>query len=191
MKRVIPLVLCGLSLAAATTWANGQGEPTTQDDATQVQQLNQQVQTLRQAAGLTPISGPGVVLELQDKPRKSQKSTPIAIVGIVHDYDILQVVNELRAANAEAIAINGVRLTNYTPVRCVGPTILVDGQPIGLPVKVEAVGNPDSLHRALSVKGGLLTYFQQSGPDVRLSRAAKLHLPAASNTPFFSFGKPE
>lgn len=193
MKRAIPMVLCGLSLAA-TTWANGQGKgqgtPTPEAESRQVQQLNRQVQALRQTAGLTPLSGPGVVVYLQDKPHKAAHNTPF-VPGVVHDYEILEVVNELRAAKAEGIAVNGVRLSNYTSIRCVGPAIYVGAQAISHPYKIEAIGNPDGLQRALSLQGGLIHHLRQAGPSVRLSRATQLRLLAASGAPSFRFGKPE
>lgn len=178
MKRVIPFVLCGWSLAAATPEANAQ------DSTAQVQQLRQQVQALRQLAGLTPLTGPGIVLELRDKNGAAKKASPFP-VGLVHDYDLLQAVNQLRAANAQGIAINGIRLTNYTAIRCIGPTIYVGKQAITLPCKIEVIGDPQVLERTLKVKGGLLTYFQLSGPDIRLSRATRLQLPAASSSQSF------
>lgn len=148
-----------------------------------------QLRSLRQAAALTPLNGPGLVITLRDKPRAS-KSTSASIPGIVHDYDILQVVNELRAASAEGITVDGVRLTNSTSIHCIGPTIYVGQHPAKHPYNIEAVGNPQALQRALSAQGGIVRSLQQSGPDVLVKQARQLRLPPASS-PTFRFGKPE
>lgn len=147
---------------------------------------------LRQIAGLTALSGPGVVLHLQDRKVANKGSAgPLLTAGVVHDYDLLHVVNELQAAQAEGIAVNGVRLTGYTPIRCVGPTIYVGSQGIQHPYRVAAIGNPGALVKALSTRGGLLDSFRAVGPAVRLVRAAQMRLPAATRAPAFRFGKPQ
>lgn len=187
MKSTTSMALCCLSLMAATAWANGHSELTPKDG---VAQARQQVQALRQTAGLTPLNGPGVIIQLQDKPR-AKESKDVFSPGIVHDYEILEVVNELRAANAEGIAVNGVRLTSYTAIRCKGPIIYVGGQAVNHPYKVEAVGNPEVLRKSLSIPGGVFDHLSKSGPTIRLSRATQLHLIASTTTPSFRFGKPE
>lgn len=158
---------------------------------TQEQQLTSKSADARQIAGLTNLYGPGIVVQLKDKPLAAQNKNSISPPGLVHDYDLLQVVNELRAASAEGISVNGVRLSNYTAIRCKGPIIYVGDQAVNHPYKIEAVGNPDALQKALSVRGGLLGNFKMSGPDIELSRATELRLLAVSSTPSFRFGKPE
>jgi beta-lactamase regulating signal transducer with metallopeptidase domain len=125
---------------------------------------------------LHALSGSGVVITLSDKPIKSKMTSPF-IPGIVHDFDIRRIVNELQAANAEGIAINGVRMTNSTAIRCIGPNIHIGQQVVQHPYRVEAIGDPQALVGALSKKGGVLTSLKPWEHNIRVARANHLRLP--------------
>lgn len=79
---------------------------------------------------------------------------------IVHDDDIRLLVNELRAGGAEAIAINGERITATSEIRCVGPTILVNLNRLTPPYVVDCVGDRDQLQAVLKLRGGWLDMYK-------------------------------
>jgi uncharacterized protein YlxW (UPF0749 family) len=138
-----------------------------------------QTRDLQLVAGLSAVSGPGVVMILKDNPDAAKEGGDTAFLpGIVHDYDLLQVVNELRLAGAEAIAVNGVRITGFTPIRCVGSPIYINGAPASAPFRVEAVGEPETMKSALSMPGGIVDKLSQILP-IRVATAKNLSLPAA------------
>src|SRR5437764_13741691 len=87
--------------------------------------LNSALQEARAYAGLTEVTGPGVVVTLQDS-----KKQPMIAVGpenyLIHDRDINEVINELRSAGAEAIAVGTQRVVNSTAARCLGPVGMVN-----------------------------------------------------------------
>jgi uncharacterized protein YlxW (UPF0749 family) len=151
----------------------------------QLTELNKQIKSLQLAAGLTPVAGPGIRLVMTDNPAAANQggASPF-LPGVVHDFDLLQVVNELRAAGAEAISINGTRITGYTPIRCVGPTIRINWEPAAPPFRVEAVGDPDTLYSALNMPGGILQNLQnpEVGPalGIKMNKSGELSLPAAA-----------
>ena len=64
---------------------------------------------------------------------------------IIHDDDLLRVINELRAAGAEAIAINGERIVAMSEIRCAGPTLSVNNNRSAPPYEIKAIGNPNNL----------------------------------------------
>ena len=76
-------------------------------------------------AGMTALEGPGIILTIDDSGKIAKKDNDPNLY-LVHDEDILKVVNELRAAGAEAISINDQRLTANSEIRCAGPTISVN-----------------------------------------------------------------
>ena len=80
---------------------------------------------LRYRAALVPLEGEGVIVRMDDstKPAKAGENPNLYVI---HDDDLLRVVNELRAAGAEAIDINGQRLTGTSEIRCAGPTLSVN-----------------------------------------------------------------
>ena len=154
--------------------------------AAQAKQLNSQIKELQQIAGLTPVSGPGVVIVLKDNPAAADAGDPSPFLpGIVHDFDLLQVVNELRAAQADAIAINGRRITGYTPIRCVGPVIYINGEGEPPPFRIEAIGNADKLMTALKMPNGIVSNLEKQTLGVRITSSDNLHLPPGEGVPRF------
>jgi uncharacterized protein YlxW (UPF0749 family) len=91
-------------------------------------------------AGLADVSGPGVVVEMRDSTlRRSPKGDPNDLV--IHQQDIQAVVNALWAGGAEAVSINGERLTSDSAVRCVGNTLLLHGSVYAPPYRISAIGD--------------------------------------------------
>ena len=157
--------------------------------AGQVAILNGQIKELQTVSGLTPVSGPGIKIVLADNPNVGTSDASSILPGIVHDYDLLQVVNELRAAKAEAIAVYGaggepVRITGYTPIRCVGPTIMINWEQVAAPFTIEAVGNADRMLSAVTMPGGIIDYLKdmgEGGIGVKVEKVGGgMELPAAS-----------
>ena len=64
-------------------------------------------------------------------------------------------VNELKAAGAEAVSVNDQRLVAVSPVRCAGPTIFVNNTPQTPPYVIRAIGEPNTLETALNISGGI------------------------------------
>jgi len=129
--------------------------------------LDQQVQKAELLAGLTPLEGPGVQITLRDSAKGPQNFGGILTYTsdqIIHDLDVLKVVNELYATGAEAISVNGRRVVGGTSFRCVGTTILVDGERIASPVVVRAIGDPQTLVGGMNLPGGVLSEIRQSDP---------------------------
>jgi uncharacterized protein YlxW (UPF0749 family) len=149
--------------------------------------FNAEMKKLQVLVGMTPVKGEGITIRLSDNPEASANAGPNAgpfLPGIVHDFDLLQVVNELRAAKAEAIAINGVRVTGYTPIRCVGPTIYVNFEAKPAPFTIEAIGNASDLKNAVSMPGGIVENLrEQATLGVKVTEHDNLSLPAAEGLP--------
>ena len=74
---------------------------------------------------------------------------------IIHDEDILKVINELRAAGAEAISLNDQRLISTSEIRCAGPTISVNNTRVAAPFVIKAIGNAKSMEDAIKMRGGV------------------------------------
>lgn len=150
----------------------------------QANKMNLELKKLQALLGLTAVKGPGIVIRLSDNPSAAKDAGPDAgpfLPGIVHDFDLLQVVNELRSAKAEAISINGIRITGFTPIRCVGPTIYVNYEPKPAPFRLEAIGDADDLKNALTMPGGILENLSNQTLGVKIYKDSSLHLPAATS----------
>ncbi|MFA6654590.1 MAG: DUF881 domain-containing protein, partial [Bacillota bacterium] len=140
-------------------------------------------------AGLVEVKGPGVVVEMNDA-QDSVGAGQDPNLFIIHDTDILAVVNELCAGGAEAISINGQRIVARTEIRCVGPVITVNGTRIAPPIKIQAIGDPNVLEPALKMRGGVVDNLKLWGIEVKIRVEEELILPAYSGSVSFKFAKP-
>lgn len=146
--------------------------------ASQLNELNEQVRQLKRVAALTPVQGAGIVITLRDNPQISE---------LVHDFDLQQTVHELLSVKAKAIAIKGagdeaIRMTGYTPIRCVGPAIYVNFQPIVAPYEIMALGNATKLKNALEMPDGIKDRARKAGLGIHIRAVKNLKLPAAEKT---------
>lgn len=161
---------------------------------TQTAKFNSEIDKLKILIGMTPVKGEGITIRLSDNPDAAKNAGPDAgpfLPGIVHDFDLLQVVNELRAAKAEAIAVNGVRVTGFTPIRCVGPVIYINFEAKPAPFIVEAIGNSAELKSAVSMPGGIIDNLKNQTLGVKITESSELSLPAADGLPTLRVSKSE
>ncbi|RJX16835.1 MAG: DUF881 domain-containing protein [Desulforudis sp.] len=140
--------------------------------------LRSELELVRMQAGLLPVTGPGIEVTLNDSPMALQPGQN-ANLYILHDEDLLKVLNELRAAGAEALAINGERLIASSEVRCIGPTVLVNKtKRLTPPYVITAVGNPETMTAALKMKGGVLETLEFFNIQASVKKINKVIVPA-------------
>lgn len=152
-------------------------------DATTVQSVR-----VAEAAGVVAVHGPGVVITLDDAPTgpaaapggdpRNTQNAPGRIVA----RDLQAVTNALWAAGAEAIAVNGHRLTSTSSIRFAGAAILVGYRPLTRPYTVSAIAGPDAVTRFETGDGGAYLAELRSAYQARadLSRSDDVRLPAGS-----------
>jgi uncharacterized protein YlxW (UPF0749 family) len=110
------------------------------------QSLGAELERLEPATGLRAVTGPGVVVTVDDAPSESSTGQVVdPDLGRVLDRDLQHVVNGLWAAGAEAVSVNGQRVTALTAIRGAGGAILVNYRPLVRPYVVTAIGDPDTL----------------------------------------------
>lgn len=151
--------------------------------------LQEELQKANMVAGLVSLEGPGVTVTLNDSTRNLQAGENSNAL-IIHDSDLLMVINELKASGAEAISINGERLTSMSEIRCAGTLILVNWTKIGPPFVIKAIGNPDMLESGLLIKNGFVESLKYLGIQVHIQKSEKIEIPAYSGRMDFTFGKP-
>ena len=136
-----------------------------------VRQLNSELEQARIAAGLIPLTGTGIVLQLEDS------EEPVPQDGSRSDYlvgsrDIRTVVEQLWLAGAEAVAINDERVTPTTAIIDIGSSLLVNSAYLAPPYQVTALG-PAELYQRLSSLPGFIDFVRAraEGYGIRLSFA--------------------
>lgn len=139
-------------------------------------------------AGSTDVEGEGVEIVLDDS-NLARSANENPNLYIIHDEDLLRVLNELCAAGAEAISINDQRIVATTEVRCAGPTVSVNNVRSAPPYVIKAIGNPKNLTSALRLRGGVVETFEFWGIQVKIKTNDKVHIPALNSPRNFEYAK--
>lgn len=118
---------------------------------------------LAAAADMTPMHGPGLVVTLQDAQRDANGRFPRDASPddlVVHQQDIQAVLNALWSAGAEAVQMQDQRLIATSMPRCVGNTLLLNGQTYSPPYRITAIGNAPAMQAALAAAPLVILYKQ-------------------------------
>lgn len=153
--------------------------------------LAERLAALAVVTGSAAVTGPGLTITLDDARQQGDGSADgdprtqaEADEGRVLSKDLQVVTNGLWEAGAEAVAINGQRLTALSAIRFAGEAILVNYRPLTRPYVVTAIGSPQNLEVefADSAAGSYVRALQDNyGVRVRIAGAEKLTLPAATS----------
>ena len=100
----------------------------------------------------------------------------------------LSVINELKNAGAEAISINDQRLIPTTSISCGGNIIDINGEKVGAPFEIKAIGLPEQL-AALSRQGGYLEILQEASVGVELKKSNNITIPRYTGTISFEYAQ--
>jgi uncharacterized protein YlxW (UPF0749 family) len=112
------------------------------------------------AAGLTAVKGPAVSVTLTDAPANVKPAGVADELLIVHQQDIQAVVNAMWQGGAEAMSIQGQRVTSRTGIKCVGNSVLLHGVPYAPPYVIVAIGNQKAIEQAIESSTYLQAYRQ-------------------------------
>lgn len=149
------------------------------------QQARERLERLQVAAGVVPVQGPGLTVTLDDpSPAGDAASSGTGRPpGRVLDRDLQLLVDALWTAGAEAIAVDGQRVTSLTAIRSAGQAILINYRPINPPYEVAAIGDPEQLRgRLADSEAGRRFHTLSANLGIRFTTAEKsrLRLPGAS-----------
>jgi uncharacterized protein YlxW (UPF0749 family) len=164
-----------------------------QGSAALVRELNDSLQDARIAAGLIPLTGSGIVLQLEDS---GEPPAPDAEISdyLVGAHDLRTIVEELWAAGAEAISVNGERLTATTAIIDVGPSILANAAYLAGPYQITALG-PEDLYSRLVAAPGFVDFIRSRsegfGIQVSIASPEAVDIPAFVGTVTLRYARPE
>ena len=144
---------------------------------------------LKTLAGLTAVKGPGVRVTLDDS-KQVGKIGENANLYIIHDEDVLKVINELKASGAEAISVNDQRLIASSEIRCVGPTLLVNDVRYSPPYVISAIGDAKTLEAALKLRGGVMETLKFYGIQIQVQQEQEISIPGYNGNFHYNLAKP-
>lgn len=138
-------------------------------------ETQQELKSINALLGLTELTGEGIVVTVADNDNASIKDENLAN-ELVHNTDIIELVNELRNAEAEAISINGQRVLSTTYINCVGAVLTVDGEKINSPFVISAIGNRARLN-SITRPGAYIQFMEEDGIIVKVEESAEVKIP--------------
>ena len=150
-----------------------------------LEQKEEEIKQGNKVIGMTEVTGPGVIVTLSDS--KKDASTALNVSDLlVHDADVLSVINELKNAGAEAISINEQRLVPTSSIVCGGNIIEINGEKVGAPFEIKAIGLPEQL-AALSRPGGYLEILKKATVGVDLKKSNSITIPKYTGVITYKF----
>lgn len=165
--------IAGLRLELARLESSAAGERVAREGA------RRELSQLEILAGLVPVKGPGVVVRITDPEDE-------------FDFELLlDLVQELRDAGAEALSVNGRRVGAATAFSSLRGRLTVGGVPVDAPYEVEAIGDPDTLEGGLNIPGGAIdTLSAVETLAARVERRRELRVAALDPVPAFRVAEP-
>lgn len=121
------------------------------NDGNVVKILKEEIENVKNVAGMTNLRGSGIMIRISDGTRHD-KDDDISNY-VVHDSDILNIINDLKAAGAEAISIKGQRVLSTSEIHCGGPVIWINKRSVSNPFVINVIGNPKQLYAAINAPG--------------------------------------
>lgn len=142
--------------------------------------------------GLTNVVGTGIIIELEDgKSDNSIISMENLMDALVHDDDLINIINELRNAGAEAIEINGQRIVNSSSITCEGNVIKINGEKIGSPFTIKAIGSQGLLYGQMLRAGSYIEIMSDRGVNVKdVKQEDEVHIGKYNGTISYKYLQP-
>jgi uncharacterized protein YlxW (UPF0749 family) len=170
---------------------------TRQVDDTTVRRYKNQIDRLKDPAGLVAHTGPGLRIILSDAPQEKLErvGADAANLLVVHQQDVQAVVNALWRGGASALTIQGHRVVSTTGIKCSGSTITLQGVPYPQPFVIEAVGDVDDLVGSIDSDEDVTLYREQAAdPDIAIGwsmeSASRITAPAYEGLRDLSYARP-
>lgn len=129
--------------------------------------LKRDLEEAKLLAGLTDITGAGIIVRIDNTDS-----------GWVNDSDLLTVLNELRAAGAYALSVNGERVVATTEIRQAGAYIFINMSQYSTPFTILAIGKPDTLEASLKLRNGVYdTFTKKYNLDMKIEKSENIMVP--------------
>lgn len=127
--------------------------------------LEEEIASNETLMGITDVDGEGIIIQVLDGK------------DLIHQEDLIIILDELKNAGSQAISINEKRVTNTTYLYCDGSVILMDGEKIGNPFTIKAIGNSETIYGALTRNQGYLSTLKRDNLEITIEKSNHVSIP--------------
>lgn len=155
-----------------------------------VQAMSSELKQNSLILGTEEVQGQGVKITLNDATTEFEgviEDTITRWLRLVHNTDVLLVINSLKNAGAEAMDINGQRIMSTSEVYCSGSFLSVNGVKLSAPFYIHVIGNKDVIKNYMLGEDGYLKTLMYRGIDVQIEDSMNIKLPAYMGQIRFKF----
>jgi len=145
-------------------------------DEETVELLKKELNNALRDAGLKDVRGQGIIMTVEDSILEAGADANLNNY-LVHDEDLLNLVNELKVSGAEAISINDKRIVTTSAIRCAGTTILVNEERIAPPFVIKAIGDAAVLESAITMRGSYVDILKGWGIRFNITKESDIFIP--------------
>ncbi|WP_297519138.1 DUF881 domain-containing protein [uncultured Clostridium sp.] len=148
-------------------------------ETSEIDMLEEELLNNENLLGVTKIEGEGVILKLEDGvgTKVDEQDSFLVQQRTIHDNDMSELLNDIKIAGAEAIAINGKRIINNTSVVCGGQFLKVNYVRVPAPFYVKIIGDKDMLNASLLSEEGTLKRLMNRGIQAEITVLDKIEMP--------------
>ena len=139
-------------------------------------EVENQIKKNNELLGLTEVKGSGVIIRLDENREVKEEDIIDLNSYLVHEGDLIHIINELYNAGADAISINGKRIVNTTSILCDANIIRINDEIVGVPIEIKAICYPQALYN-LKRKGGYLSLMASGGVIVEMEESDDITIP--------------
>ncbi len=133
----------------------------------ETQLMEERLKETRIFAGLEDVKGKGVIITIENN----------GYAGVVQDMDILKVLNELRASDAQALSVNGERIVSMSEIREAGNYIMINNEQTTAPYVIKAIADPEKVDKALNILGGIIEDLELYQLKVKVEKSDEIVIP--------------
>jgi uncharacterized protein YlxW (UPF0749 family) len=158
--------------------------------------LQKDLTASKNEAGFEAVTGPGLIVTLDDAPYDPQDGSNIDFDPnwlLIHQEDIQVVLNALVAGGAQAISLMDQRIVAVSDIKCVGSTLLVNGRVYSPPFIIKAIGPTKKMQKSLD-KDEAVTFLRDMAATFNLfygtTPSTRISIPSYSSVPVFQYVKP-
>lgn len=139
--------------------------------------LNEEISNNEILMGITNVTGEGIIINILDGS------------DLIHQEDLIILLDELKNAGSQAISINDIRITNQSYLYCDGSVILLDGEKIGNPFTIKAIGNIDTIYGALTRNKGYISILEKDGLKITIEKNENIEISKTNNLELLNYAK--